>query len=37
MDLGLVATEYANLYIIETTFKSLLYSVKLKPEFLVLN
>ena len=37
MDLALVATEYANLYNIETTFKSLLYSVKLKLKFVVLN
>ncbi|EKG09274.1 hypothetical protein MPH_13710 [Macrophomina phaseolina MS6] len=37
MDMTLLGTEYANQYHIETTYKSTLYSVKLKMEFAVLN
>jgi hypothetical protein len=37
MDLTLLGTEYANQYSIETTYKSLLYSIKLKLEFAILN
>ncbi|KAK1914745.1 hypothetical protein P3342_010734 [Pyrenophora teres f. teres] len=37
MDLALLATEFANLYIIETTLKGVVYSIKLKLEFAVLE
>ncbi|OCL11087.1 hypothetical protein AOQ84DRAFT_374324 [Glonium stellatum] len=37
MDCGLLAVEFANLYIIETTLKGVVYSVKLKLEFAVLS
>jgi hypothetical protein len=37
MDITLLGTEYANLYEIQITFKSALYSVKLRLEFAVLN
>jgi hypothetical protein len=37
MDITLLGTEYANQYSIETTYKSLLYSIKLKMEFAILN
>ncbi|PMD24398.1 hypothetical protein NA56DRAFT_567612 [Hyaloscypha hepaticicola] len=37
MDITLLGTEYANLYSIETTYKSFLYSIKLKLEFAILN
>lgn len=37
MDITLLGTEYANQYSIETTYKSTLYSVKLKLEFAILN
>jgi hypothetical protein len=37
MDITLLATEYANEYAIETTYKSALYSIKLKLEFSILN
>jgi len=37
MDLALLATEFANLYLIETTLKGVVYSVKLKLEFAVLG
>lgn len=37
MDLTLLGTEYANQYSIETTYKSTLYSIKLKIEFSILN
>lgn len=37
MDLGLLSCEYANLYIIETTLKGAVYSIKLKLEFAVLG
>lgn len=37
MDATLLGTEYANQYSIETTYKSILYSVKLKLEFAILN
>ncbi|RDL30657.1 Uncharacterized protein BP5553_10002 [Venustampulla echinocandica] len=37
MDITLLCTEYANLYEIQITFKSALYSVKLRLEFAVLN
>ena len=37
MDLTLLGTEFANHYEIETTYKSALYSIKLKLEFAVLN
>ena len=37
MDVTLLGTEYANQYSIETTYKSTLYSVKLKLEFSILN
>jgi hypothetical protein len=37
MDLGLLGLEYANLYILETSIKGLLYSIKLKLEFAILG
>jgi hypothetical protein len=37
MDITLLGTEYANQYSIETTYKSTLYSIKLKLEFSILN
>lgn len=37
MDCGLLAVEFANLYIIETTLKGFFYSIKLKLEFAVLG
>jgi hypothetical protein len=37
MDITLLCTEYANLYDIQITFKSALYSIKLRLEFAVLN
>lgn len=37
MDLGLLIVEYLNFYIIETTLKGAIYSVKLKLEFAVLG
>ena len=37
MDVGLLAVEYSNLYDIEATLKAMVYSIKLKLEFAVLN
>jgi hypothetical protein len=37
MDLGLLGLEAASLYILETTFKAFLYSIKLKMEFAILS
>jgi hypothetical protein len=37
LDVALLLMEYLNLYMIQTTFKSLLYSLKLKVEFAVLS
>lgn len=37
LDVGLLSMEYLNLYMIQTTFKSLVYSFKLKLEFAVLT
>jgi hypothetical protein len=37
LDIALLGTEFANLYHIETTFKGMTYSIKLKAEFLILN
>jgi hypothetical protein len=37
MDLALLGVEFANLYIIETTLKGVVYSIKLKLEFAVLG
>lgn len=37
MDVALLATEFANLYLIETTLKGVVYSIKLKLEFAVLG
>ncbi|KAL1961285.1 hypothetical protein VTO42DRAFT_13 [Malbranchea cinnamomea] len=37
MDLGLLACAYADLYVVETTLKATIYSVKLKLEFAVLG
>lgn len=37
MDLGLLSLEAASLYILETLFKGVLYSVKLKLEFAILG
>jgi hypothetical protein len=37
LDLTLLATEYANLFTIQTVFKAAIYSVKLRFEFIVLN
>ena len=37
LDLALLATEYANLFTVQTVFKAAVYSVKLRLEFVVLN
>lgn len=37
MDVALLGVEFANLYIIEATFKGVVYSIKLKLEFAVLG
>lgn len=37
LDVTLLALEYMNLYMIQSTFKSMLYSIKLKIEFAVLS
>ena len=37
LDLTLLATEYANLFMIQTVFKAAIYSLKLRFEFVVLN
>jgi hypothetical protein len=37
MDLGLLGVEYAKLYILETSIKGVVYSVKLKLEFAILG
>lgn len=37
MDLSVLGTEFANRYEIQTTYKSAVYSVKLKLEFVILN
>jgi hypothetical protein len=37
MDIGVLVTEYLNLYIIQTTLKGTVYSIKLKLEFAVLG
>ncbi|KAL5344961.1 hypothetical protein ACLOAV_009914 [Pseudogymnoascus australis] len=37
IDLGLIALQFANLFLYETTFKGLVYSIKLKLEFAVLG
>jgi hypothetical protein len=37
MDLALLGVEFANLYLIETTLKGVVYSIKLKLEFAVLG
>lgn len=37
MDIGLLVVEYMNLYVIETTLKGAIYSIKLKLEFAVLG
>jgi hypothetical protein len=37
MDIGLLAIEYKNLHVMEQTFKSFIYSVKLKLEFAILG
>jgi hypothetical protein len=37
MDLALLSVEFANLYLIETTLKGVVYSIKLKMEFAVLG
>ena len=37
LDLALLATEYANLFMIQTVFKAAVYSLKLRFEFVVLN
>ena len=37
MDISLLAVEFANLYIIETTYQGVVYSIKLKLEFAVLG
>jgi hypothetical protein len=37
LDLALLSCEFANLYIIESTFKGVVYSIKLKLEFVVLG
>ena len=37
LDLALLATEYANLFSIQTVFKAAIYSLKLRFEFIVLN
>jgi hypothetical protein len=37
MDIALLAVEFANLYLVETTLKGVVYSIKLKLEFAVLG
>ena len=37
LDAALLATEYANLFTVQTVFKAAVYSVKLRLEFVVLN
>ncbi|ELR03921.1 hypothetical protein GMDG_06452 [Pseudogymnoascus destructans 20631-21] len=37
MDIGLIATQYSNLFTYQTTLKGLIYSIKLKLEFFVLG
>lgn len=37
MDIGLIATQYLNLFTYQTTLKGLIYSIKLKLEFAVLG
>ncbi|KAL9097656.1 MAG: hypothetical protein Q9163_006317 [Psora crenata] len=37
LDIALLATEYANLFTIQTVFKAAVYSIKLRLEFIVLN
>ncbi|CAI6341777.1 unnamed protein product [Periconia digitata] len=37
MDIALLSVEFANLYLIETTLKGVVYSIKLKLEFAVLS
>lgn len=37
MDIGLLVVEFVNLYIVETTLKGVVYSIKLKLEFAVLG
>ncbi|KFY32526.1 hypothetical protein V493_00116 [Pseudogymnoascus sp. VKM F-4281 (FW-2241)] len=37
MDIGLIATQYTNLFTYQTTLKGLIYSIKLKLEFAVLG
>jgi hypothetical protein len=37
MDIALLGVEFANLYIIDATFKGVVYSIKLKLEFAVLG
>lgn len=37
MDIALLVVEYKNIYVIETTLKAAIYSIKLKLEFAVLN
>ncbi|KAL9125401.1 MAG: hypothetical protein Q9217_005386 [Psora testacea] len=37
LDMALLATEYANLFSIQTVFKAAIYSLKLRFEFVVLN
>lgn len=37
MDIGLLVVEYMNIYVIETTLKGAIYSIKLKLEFAVLG
>ncbi|OBT70182.1 hypothetical protein VE03_00312 [Pseudogymnoascus sp. 23342-1-I1] len=37
MDIGLIATQYSNLFTYQTTLKGLIYSIKLKLEFAVLG
>ena len=37
LDVAMLCTQYADLCVIQTTFKSMLYALKLKFEFAVLN
>ncbi|OBT90741.1 hypothetical protein VE02_00677 [Pseudogymnoascus sp. 03VT05] len=37
MDIGLIATQYSNMFTYQTTLKGLIYSIKLKLEFFVLG
>ncbi|KFY81530.1 hypothetical protein V500_11332 [Pseudogymnoascus sp. VKM F-4518 (FW-2643)] len=37
MDIGLIATQYSNLFTYQTTLKGMIYSIKLKLEFAVLG